>query len=262
MAISRFTCVDNETIAWSTVNPSSGDLILYIPCNDGPDNQSAPTGFTRVSGTANAGSGVACDCGVYYKIATGSETGDIVTDEGDWGVTNEAYTVHIIKIDAADWHGTTPPEGDQTEEDSSGGHNDPPSLSPSWGAEEDTIFVVTAARDNRDGIDAAPTNYTTNFAETTSAETGGHVELGTSWRLADTATENPGAFTIGSSQANDWISHTIAVRPASSVTLQYLYPDGDQLSGGWETAPTAGQDLSDQIDEDPAVDTDYIYEDA
>lgn len=43
-------------------------------------------------------------------------------------------------------------------------------------------------------------------------------------------------------------------------TLQYLYPDGDILSGGWESAPTAGQSLFSQIDEDPAVDTDYIFE--
>ncbi len=43
-------------------------------------------------------------------------------------------------------------------------------------------------------------------------------------------------------------------------TLQFIYPDGDILSGGWETAPTAGQPLADQIDEDPSVDTDYIFE--
>lgn len=42
---------------------------------------------------------------------------------------------------------------------------------------------------------------------------------------------------------------------------QYLYPDGDILSGGWETAPTPGQALNVQIDEDPPVDTDYIFED-
>ena len=42
--------------------------------------------------------------------------------------------------------------------------------------------------------------------------------------------------------------------------VQYLYPDGDILSGGWETAPTPGQTLADQIDEDPPVDTDYIFE--
>lgn len=43
-------------------------------------------------------------------------------------------------------------------------------------------------------------------------------------------------------------------------TLQYIYPDGDILSGGWETAPTAGQNLADQLDEDPPDDTDYIFE--
>ena len=43
-------------------------------------------------------------------------------------------------------------------------------------------------------------------------------------------------------------------------TLQYIYPDGDILSGGWETAPTSGQDLADQLDEDPPDNTDYIFE--
>ncbi len=43
-------------------------------------------------------------------------------------------------------------------------------------------------------------------------------------------------------------------------TLDFIYPDGDILSGGWETAPTAGQPLADQLDEDPADDADYIFE--
>lgn len=51
------------------------------------------------------------------------------------------------------------------------------------------------------------------------------------------------------------------VFPLLPLDVQYLYPDGDILSGGWETAPTPGQALNVQIDEDPPVDTDYIFED-
>ena len=47
---------------------------------------------------------------------------------------------------------------------------------------------------------------------------------------------------------------------AAAVTLQYWGPDADILDGDWETAPTAGQELHDQIDETVRSDTDYIFQ--
>lgn len=58
-------------------------------------------------------------------------------------------------------------------------------------------------------------------------------------------------------------------RPTSGVDIgasqfaesaQYIYPDGDIQGHGWDSAPTGGQALFQQIDEDPIDLADYIFE--
>ncbi len=46
----------------------------------------------------------------------------------------------------------------------------------------------------------------------------------------------------------------------NAFAAQYTYPTADQLIAGWDTQPTPGQNLFDQLDEDPASDTDFIEE--
>ncbi len=48
--------------------------------------------------------------------------------------------------------------------------------------------------------------------------------------------------------------------PLAPTTFQYIYADGDIQGHGWDSAPTGGQPLFQQIDEDPIDIADYIFE--
>lgn len=54
------------------------------------------------------------------------------------------------------------------------------------------------------------------------------------------------------------IGHATPNSALVAFAAQYIYPDADRLDDGWDTQPTPGQDLFDQLDEDPASDTDFI----
>ena len=210
MTISQGIVLDNISLAWTTVNPSSGDLFILFFYNDGGDNQTAPADLTRI-GTGNQGTSIEAGC--YKRTCTGSETGNVFTDENDFGVSGEGYNAHWFLIPAAEWHGTTQPE--VTDVQAATGTIDPPSLIPSgWDAStEDTVWIICGGRDDDDGISAVSLGYATNEQLTF---TKNQVEMGSSYRIAATATENPGIYTQ-TGTAEELIVFTIAVRPAGLI---------------------------------------------
>lgn len=214
MAFTRYTLSDNQSLAWATVSASSGDLIIMVFVNDGGDNHTTPSGWTRL----DSNNGLSVELGTYYLVATGSETGNVVTDETDFDITDEQYCCHVIKIPAAEWHGTTAPVALEARGDalpSPGTLIDPPSISPAWGAETGNIWIVAGGRDDDDGITDASANYSANFTRTASNTGAGTCEIGTSWRTTNGATEDPGVWDhpLGS---EEWLAVTIAVRPAAA----------------------------------------------
>jgi len=220
MAIARITKNDNQTLVWSEISPSDGDLVVLFFYNDGGDNQSPETGFTRFD--SNGGSTM--EAGAYYRICDGLETGNIIDADPNFGVSREGYNCHAIIFRVGDWHGTTVPEAG-TRTGSTSGTIDPPSLTPSgWDASaEDTIWIICGGRDDDDGISAASSGYSTNYAMT---ENNNQVEMATSWRIAAAATENPGIYTqVGT--AEEWVAYTIAIRPAPAGASYFrtLYDD-------------------------------------
>ena len=54
--------------------------------------------------------------------------------------------------------------------------------------------------------------------------------------------------------------HAVSSTLIVAFAAHYVYPDADQLNDGWDTQPTPGGNLFDQLDEDPASDTDFILE--
>ena len=54
--------------------------------------------------------------------------------------------------------------------------------------------------------------------------------------------------------------HAVPNSALNAFAAHYVYPDADQLNDGWDTQPTPGGNLFDQLDEDPASDTDFILE--
>ncbi len=211
MAFTRHVVADAGSLTYATVGAVANDLLFMFIFNDGGDDQSDPTNWTRLD--SNDGSSV--EGGAYYLIATGSETGDIITDEGSFGVNNEEYAIHLIKIPAAEWHGTTVPEI-ATQAGGGTGTIDPPNLAPSWGSETDNIWFVAGGRDDDQGISSATANYSTNFATTVSSTGSGTCEVASSWRTNTAASENPGSWTHTGTD-EEVKSFTVGVRPPTPL---------------------------------------------
>jgi hypothetical protein len=215
MAISQGTVLDNNPLAWSTVNPSNGDMFILFFYNDGGDDQgTGPGTITRFDTDV----GTSMEAGAYYYTCTGSETGNVFTTENDFNnMGNEGYNAHWFLVPAAEWHGTTAPE--YAKANASNGTVDPPNLTPSgWDASaEDTIWIICGGRDDDDGISAVSSGYSTNEQLT---ENVNQVEVGSSYRIAATASENPGTYTH-TGTAEEWVAYTIAIRPEVAVTKYY-----------------------------------------
>lgn len=212
VTINRFTGADNSSLAWSTINPSAGDLVIVAFANDGGDDQSTPGGLIRL----DANSGTSVESGVYYRVCTGSETGNLIASEGTFGVSGEEYCWHVFHIPDGDWDSDFPPELQAAGGGGTTGTINPPSLSPSWGSEDNNIWIVVAIRDDDDGISSLGSDYTSNFDYTRSASSTGSCEIASSWRLNTAASENPGS----ASQTNtneEWIAYTIGVKPSSGL---------------------------------------------
>lgn len=87
---------------------------------------------------------------------------------------------------------------------------DPPSLTPSWGA-DDTLWIATYARDSANTVTAYPASYTGAQYNKTSAPA-----MGQATRQLNAATENPGTFAT-SNDDNDWAASTVAIRPSNAI---------------------------------------------
>jgi hypothetical protein len=208
VAITRLTGADTSTLTWETIGAASGDLILLFFINDGGDNQTTPGTLTRLG----VDSGTSVEGGAYYRICTGAEAGTLIASEASFGVSNEEYCWHLIKIPTGEWHGTTPPEAADVR--AASGTINPPNLAPSWGSETDNIWVVAACRDDDDGISALTADYTTNFAYTESAASNASCEIASSWRLNTAASEDPGNATQTNTN-EEYIAWTVGVRPVA-----------------------------------------------
>jgi len=178
----------------------SGDLLI-VGFSVQSSTVTTPGGWTLFN-TATNGS---ITTRSYYKIADGTEAGTTVDFVTNISIAGSAYVLRFTN-----WHGTTPPEAG-TAAGGTSANPDPPSLSPSWGA-EDTMWLTVATHGfGTSGNDGYPTNYS-NFTFVYGLATSTTSTL-LARRKNNTATENPGTFTLGASIA--WVAQTIAVRPSS-----------------------------------------------
>jgi len=98
--------------------------------------------------------------------------------------------------------------------------NDPPNLTPSWGA-ADTLWIAGVVTGDAAGavdVTVAPTNYS-GLIKTVQVAGGINYRVATAWRQLNAASENPGAFTVTDSGSPfPIIAFTIAVRPPAVIT--------------------------------------------
>lgn len=184
---------------------AAGDLIIIIHFTDSAGaSATVPSPWQELKDAATAGTGSRIL--IAYLIASGGETSVTVTK-----AVTERFAAIAIRVAAADWHGTTPPEV-STGATGTSANPDPDSLTASWGA-EDNLWLAIMAMDDSLGtntISAYPYASNNVAAPAVSSAGGGAICSTTS----AVATLNPGTFTITS---DEWWAGTMAIRPHASA---------------------------------------------
>lgn len=213
------TVVSNST-SWTLTYPTNiqaGDLLLLFVASDGNNSINVgglPAGWIQSDTVPfNHDGDGAVTVMFSCKLATGAETGDFTmtvssSEQGAW---------RIFRVTG--WSGTIA-TGVASANAGGGGSSltpDPPSLSPGWGA-LDILWFAACGVDTSRAITGYPANY--NLVNTSDASGGsGGATLGLAARNLNTGlAENPGTFSIGTS--DDWGAITIAVRPAAVSLLK------------------------------------------
>ncbi len=202
--------------AWTLTYPTnlaSGNLIAAFMATDGTPTFTFPSGWVKKSETNN-GANTGC---LAFKISDGTETGNFTvnlsaSEQGGW---------RVFRL--TDWFGgslgtalTNDADGVSfaaTTTGSPSANPNPVSLTPAWGS-ADTLWFAAAAVDTSRTFSAFPTNYG-NTSSDVSGGVGG-ASLGLCRRTNTIASEDPGTFTISTS--DDWVGLTVAIRPAPSGT--------------------------------------------
>ena len=217
-----FPTVSDETIEAFATNTTehlvdmpatvdSGDLLLVMFTNDATDTVTTPTGWTQLFSEIRSPN---VRHGGYYKIADGTEGGTTV----DF-VTSGTETAMAVVYRITSWHGTTPPEVGTFAEATST-TPDPPSLTPSWGA-EDTLWIAHfGANDNGTGtVSAFPTSYTNGLSGRAN-NVASSCMAGSARRNLNATSDDPGTFTKNNSDA--WVANLTAIRPAAGGGIVLL----------------------------------------
>lgn len=151
---------------------------------------------------------------VGWHRATGSETGTTLT-------TSQLATSVVRAYRINGEHASSSPEA-ATAVTASTLNPDPPSLTPSWGAEDTTWLAPMCHRNATSDITSWPASYTSqNERAGGDASSPGasalQVMQGMASRELNIATENPGTYTIGGATARVSIAQTVAIRPAAGA---------------------------------------------
>lgn len=212
------TATSNETVNTlnHTVNMpasiASGDLLIACIAMDGNTTLGWPAGWTGLAAATNSPSDGTTE--VRYRIADGSEGASITVTSG----ASEQCSYVVQRITG--WHGTTPPEAG-TPATGSSTAPDPPSLTASWGAEDNLFMVFMGWGNSIQNITVYPTNYSDNQL-TDSANSGNCAGFAFASRALTGATDNPGAATLGATST--WVANTLVVRPAAAVAAYFPRP--------------------------------------
>lgn len=209
---------------------ASGDLLLaFFSCDGAPtvtwDNSTAGTWTVQVD---TAGPSSANKLVIYAKVADGTEDG--LTLSVSTGASSEQSVHRTLAIQ--DWEGTL-----------SGGLNvptaatgtsttpDPPAATDSWGT-VDRKTIAVMGNDFSRTVSAYPSGYTLNQFNDTSGG-GAGCGLGSAGRNGNEGSQNPGTFTIDSS--DQWVAATISIQGSSATTAS-----GDLSTEGASTATLRG----------------------
>ena len=183
---------------------SSGNLLFAFSEVRNAGTWTVPSGWVELD--SQLGGSSVGELTIFYKIADGAE-GATASWTASVGTSAVWQSVKVT-----DWHGTTIPEASKASGDFTTNPN-PPSLTPSWGA-EDTLWIEVAGNAaTADLTTDASTNYT-GYALNTTSGGGAQAQVSSAHRNLNSSSENPDEMTNAGS-IRYWASFTIAVRPSA-----------------------------------------------
>jgi hypothetical protein len=188
----------------STVN--TGDLLLIAYGGIAPKTYTDPIGWTVLDSGGRRRT--------YVKVADGTEGGTTVDIVSTVGENAAAQAIRI-----SSWEGTLASVEIGTNATGLSTNPDPPSLTASWGAEDNLWLAISTGYDDDADYTIAPTNYLGLTSTKTGAGFNASAEVGSSYRQLNAATENPSTYTLSTGEA--WNANTIVVRPQSGGATAY-----------------------------------------
>lgn len=196
----------------ATVDANDLLLVVYSWLGAATNNiATPPSGYTEIMAQVNR-DGLA-NLAVYGKVADGSEDGGTATAVLDSNATGSHI---VIRVTAASWFQTIGSVEAGVANVQAGTAPDPPSLTASWGAEDNLFIAIGAAADDDVDFTVAPTNYVDLENIVSGAGTNAGCSCGAAFlEVTADATDNPGTFTLASSES--WVANTLVVRPAAAA---------------------------------------------
>lgn len=200
---------------------ASGDLLIALVHVRNAGTWTNASGWTDISTLSQTGGGTVGKLNGFYKIAAGTESGTTPTWTASTGTTGEWQVYRVTG-----WHGTTPPEAGTTSGDTTAAN--PPSLTPSWGA-DDTLWLAVAGHSaaSTTAWSAGPSSYS-GFQVNGASSGGSAVSIASAYRQLNASSEDPGAFTVSGSN-RFWSAATVAIRPAAAGGVSVI-PDVASLT--------------------------------
>lgn len=194
----------------------SGRLVVLAVACDGVTAMTWPgSPAWTVLDAGNDGS-AASRLEVRYRFVDGSEgwsgTGQTITVSGG----TEQWCAHGVLISGQ--HASQAPE--VAAATGASGNFDPPSLTASWGA-EDNLWLVFAGADGGPAVTGWPASYADNQQEGDTGGAAAGVTGAMATRNLNGATDNPGAF---ANDTDPWRALTVVVRPAAVAAATGLPP--------------------------------------
>lgn len=187
---------------------ASGHLLLvFFSCRNSTATITTPSGWTQVTADFNSGGSASGQTisAIYRRTSDGSEGSTLSV------TTSASNACASISKRITGHHASTDPEAAGTAATGNSSNPNPPSLSPSWGA-EDTLWIAMEANVADRAVSVWPTDFNDNQLRVASS-TGTNVTLAYSERSVNASSQDPSAMTIAAPE--NWGSQTVAVRPAA-----------------------------------------------
>lgn len=201
-----------QSIPLTTLTINSGDLIIVIAAHDGAgvatytfDNSTAGT-WTEISSYSNGNVDYEC----HAKVADGTEDSATLSCT----ISQSEAHCHLVFV-ITGWDGTITNVEIGTPAYAATGSPDAPSLTASWGSDDNLWIAFYSAEVGGCDPTVWPTGYTSNQIQDANRVDAAGAKLAAATRENATATEDPSAWTVDDTSA-DVVANTIVVKPAAA----------------------------------------------